>query len=167
MFLIGAGNSAGQAAMFLANHAKTVTLLVRADALAKSMSHYLMQQLGTKPNIRVELNSELAALHGNGELAEIEIHDRAKDERRRVPAGGVFIFIGADAATEWLPPEIARDEKGYVVTGAAAKARFLLETSVPGVFAAGDVRAGSVKRVAAAVGDGSLAVTFVRQHLER
>ncbi|MGZ3416875.1 MAG: FAD-dependent oxidoreductase [Polyangiales bacterium] len=175
VFLIGAGNSAGQAALFFANHAHTVTLVVRGDALGKSMSHYLIQQLQTKPNVRVELRSEVVGLHGGEQLEEIDVIDHRTGTTRRVPAGGLFVFIGADASTDWLPAEIARDANGYVLTGldaartgrwTGAREPFLLETTAPGVFAVGDVRSGSVKRVASAVGDGSLAITFVRQHLD-
>jgi thioredoxin reductase (NADPH) len=139
------------------------------------MSHYLVHQLGSKPNVRVELRSEVVGVHGGEELEEIEIVDRETGAVRRAAAGGLFVFIGADASTEWLPPEIARDDKGYVLTGADAartgrwtggRDPLLLETTVPGVFAAGDVRSGSVKRVASAVGDGSLAIALVREHLD-
>lgn len=175
IFLIGGGNSAGQAAVFFANHARKVTLVVRGATLEKSMSHYLVQQLKAKPNVEVALRTEVVAVHGNERLEAIDLHshDTSKTERR--DAAGLFVFIGADASTEWLPPEIARDERGYVRTGTdaaktgrwdAAREPFLLETTVRGVFAVGDVRAASVKRVASAVGDGSLAIAFVRQCLE-
>ena len=172
--LIGAGNSAGQAAMFFANHARTVTLVVRGDALDKSMSHYLVEQLRNKPNIQVALRSEVRALHGDKALEAIDLADRAADTTRRVASGGVFVFIGADAETGWMPEAIARDERGYVRTGEAAarsgqwpldRDPYLLETTVPGIFACGDVRASPVKRVAAAVGEGSMAIAFVHQFL--
>ena len=172
--LIGAGNSAGQAAMFFANHARTVTLVVRGDALEKSMSHYLIEQLRGKPNIKVALRSEVRALHGDKQLAAVDLVDRGTDEVRRVDSGGVFVFIGADAETGWLPEAITRDGRGYVCTGEAAarsgrwtldRDPYLLETSVPGIFACGDVRASPVKRVAAAVGEGSMAIAFVHQYL--
>jgi thioredoxin reductase (NADPH) len=172
--LIGAGNSAGQAAMFFANHARTVTLVVRGDALEKSMSRYLIEQLRGKPNIRVALRSEVQALHGDKQLAAIDLADRAAGTTQRVASGGVFVFIGADAETGWLPAAIARDARGYVLTGEAAarsgrwpieRDPYLLETSVPGIFACGDVRASPVKRVAAAVGEGSMAIAFVHQFL--
>lgn len=175
IFLIGAGNSAGQAAVFFANHARSVTPVVRGEALGKSMSHYLIQQLQAKPNVSVALRSEIVAVHGDEQLESVDSVDHVTGTTARRAAGGLFVFIGADASTEWLPPEIARDELGYVQTGleavrsgrwTAAREPFLLETTVPGVFAVGDVRAGSVKRVASAVGDGSLAITFARQHLE-
>lgn len=172
--LIGAGNSAGQAAMFFANHARQVTLVVRGDALEKSMSQYLVDQIRSKPNIRVALRSEIIAVQGEGSLRSVDLADRATGKTQREDSGGVFVFIGADAETDWLPPEIARDPKGYVLTGADlvksgkwAQDRdpWLVETSLPGVFAVGDVRYSPVKRVAAAVGEGSMAIAFVHQYL--
>jgi thioredoxin reductase (NADPH) len=174
--LIGAGNSAGQAAMFFANHARTVTLVVRGDSLEKSMSHYLVEQIRGKPNIQVALHSELQALHGEKQLEAIDWLDRKSGAVRRVASGGVFVFIGADAETRWLPEAIQRDDRGYVCTGegAARSGRwqldrdpYLLETTVPGIFACGDVRSSPVKRVAAAVGEGSMAIAFVHQYLAR
>ena len=172
--LIGAGNSAGQAAMFFANHARTVTLIVRADSLEKSMSHYLIDQIRSKSNIRTALRSEVKAVHGDSHLTAIDIADRASDEVRREDSGGLFVFIGADAETGWLPPEIARDPRGYILTGGdvvkagrwkESRDPYLVETSVPGVFACGDVRFSPVKRVASAVGEGSIAIAFVHQYL--
>ncbi len=172
--LIGAGNSAGQAAMFFANHASSVTLVVRGDSLEKSMSHYLIEQLRTKPNIGVALNSEVRAVHGDKLLEAIDLFDSRDRSVRRVDSGGVFVFIGADAETGWLPDEVLRDSRGYVLTGEAVSKSgrwplqrdpYLLETSVPGIFAVGDVRASPVKRVAAAVGEGSMAIAFVHQVL--
>ena len=151
-----------------------ITLTVKAIE-GWRMSHYLVRQLETKSNVRVALHSEIIAVHGREQLEAVDVADRRNATEQRHAAGGLFVFIGADAATDWLPVEIARDERGYVLTGAdaAQSARFsaprapqLLETTVPGVFAVGDIRAGSVKRVASAVGDGSLAITFVRQYLE-
>ena len=174
--LIGAGNSAGQAAMFFANHARTVTLVVRGSSLDKSMSHYLIEQLRGKSNILVALGSELQAVHGREQLEAVDVVERISGAVRRHPSGGVFVFIGADAETSWLPGEIARDERGYVLTGdAVVKAGrwregrdpYLLETSVPGIFACGDVRCSPVKRVAAAVGEGSMAIAFIHQFLQR
>ncbi len=173
--IVGAGNSAGQAAMFFSAHARSVTILCRGDGLAKSMSRYLIDQLGTRPNIRIQLGKEVAAAHGDDKLEALDVHDLATGETTRVPSGGLFIFIGADAQTSWLPPEIALDPKGYVLTGpdvcAAGRWQlerdpYLLETSVPGIFACGDVRFSPVKRVAAAVGEGSMAIAFVHQHLK-
>ena len=172
--LIGAGNSAGQAAMFFANHARTVTLIVRAKSLEKSMSKYLIDQIRNKSNIRVALRSEVKAVHGDSHLTAIEIIDRSTNEVRREDLGGLFVFIGADAETGWLPAEIARDPRGYILTGAdvvkagswkESRDPYLVETSVPGVFACGDVRFSPVKRVASAVGEGSIAIAFVHQYL--
>ncbi|HEX4386444.1 MAG TPA: FAD-dependent oxidoreductase [Myxococcales bacterium] len=173
--LIGAGNSAGQAALNFANHARSVTLVVRGDALEKSMSRYLIDQLRAKPNIAVALRSEVRAIHGDDHLQAVELLDRATGNSRRCECGGLFVFIGADAETAWLPPAIARDARGYVLTGEnLVKARrwsesrdpYLLETSVPGIFACGDVRASPVKRVASAVGEGSMAIAFIHQYLQ-
>lgn len=174
--LVGAGNSAGQAALYFANHANTVTLVVRGDSLEKSMSQYLIDQLRTKSNILTRLNSEIVAAHGETHLTAIDIRDNGSREIRRQDSGGVFNFIGADAETEWLPAEIARDGRGYVLTGddlkkagrwSADRDPYLLESSVPGVFACGDVRLSPIKRVAAAVGEGSMAIAFVHQYLAR
>jgi thioredoxin reductase (NADPH) len=172
--IIGAGNSAGQAAMFFSPHARSVTILYRGEALDKSMSRYLVDQLGTRANIRVLYRTEVVAAHGESSLEEIDIRDSTSGETTRVASGGLFVFIGADAETAWLPPEIALDPKGYVLTGPDVRAAgrwqlhrdpYLLETSVPGIFACGDVRFSPVKRVAAAVGEGSMAIAFVHQYL--
>jgi len=176
VYLIGAGNSAGQAAMYFANHARMVTLVVRGDSLEKSMSHYLIEQLGAKSNVTVQLRSEVVAAHGDTHLAAIDIRDAASKKVRRHECGGLFVFIGADAETEWLPAEIARDARGYVLTGddvvkagrwSHSRDPYLLETSVPGVFACGDVRLSPVKRVASAVGEGSMAIAFVHKYLQQ
>ena len=172
--IIGAGNSAGQAAMFFSAHAQSVTILCRGDTLGRSMSHYLVDQLDTRANVHVLNRSEVVAAHGEGSLEEIDIRNSATGETHRVTSGGLFVFIGADAQTEWLPPEIALDAKGYVLTGPDVRAAglwqldrdpYLLETSVPGIFACGDVRFSPVKRVASAVGEGSMTIAFVHQYL--
>ena len=172
--IIGAGNSAGQAAMFFSPHARSVTILYRGEALEKSMSQYLVDQLATRANIRALCRTEVIAAHGDSSLEAIDIDNTATGEMTRLESGGLFIFIGADAKTAWLPPEIALDPKGYVLTGPDARAAgqwqldrdpYLLETSVPGIFACGDVRFTPVKRVAAAVGEGSMAIAFVHQYL--
>ena len=174
--LIGAGNSAGQAAMFFANHARTVTLVVRGDSLEKSMSHYLIGQLAGKSNVKVHLRSEVVCAHGDTHLTAIDVRDDASGEVRRVDCGGLFVFIGADAETGWLPADIARDKRGYVLTGddvvkagrwPLSRDPYLLESSVPGVFACGDVRLSPVKRVASAVGEGSMAIAFVHKYLQQ
>jgi thioredoxin reductase (NADPH) len=172
--IVGGGNSAGQAALFFSAHARTVTILIRSGGLEKSMSRYLIDQLATRPNVAVLPHSEVEAVHGERSLEAIDVRSSATDGTTRVPSGGLFIFIGADAETGWLPPEIALDRLGYVLTGSEMQAAdrwtldrdpYLLETSVPGVFACGDVRFGPVKRVAAAVGEGSMAIAFVHQFL--
>ena len=171
--VIGAGNSAGQAAMFFSNHARSVTIMCRGDSLEKSMSSYLIRQIAARPNITVRFRSEIAGAYGDGAIEEIDIEDQARGTVERVPSGGVYLFIGADAETGWLPPEIALDKRGFVLTGADVPTAdwtrdrdpYLLETSVPGIFACGDVRSGLVKRVAAAVGEGSMAIAFIHQYL--
>jgi thioredoxin reductase (NADPH) len=173
--IVGAGNSAGQAAMFFSSHARSVTILCRGEALEKSMSRYLIDQLASRSNIRALFRTEVVAAHGDTSLEAIDVRSSATGDTTRVESGGMFIFIGADAETAWLPPEIALDRRGYVLTGPDVRAAgrwdlerdpYLLETSVPGIFAGGDVRFGPVKRVAAAVGDGSMAIAFVHQYLK-
>ncbi len=172
--IVGAANSAGQAAMSFSTHARSVTILYRGDSLGKGMSRYLIDQLATRPNIRTMLRTEVVAAHGDVSLEAIDVHNSATGETTRVDTGGLYIFIGADAETGWLPPEIALDRRGYVLTGSDMRAAgrwplerdpYLLETSVPGIFACGDVRFGSIKRVAAAVGEGSMSIAFVHQFL--
>jgi thioredoxin reductase (NADPH) len=172
--IIGAGNSAGQAAMFFSTHARSVTIVHRGGTLEKSMSRYLVDQLATRLNIRVLYRTEVAAAHGDTSLEAIDVVDNATGETTCLESGALFIFIGADAETGWLPPEIALDPKGYVLTGSDVRAArrweldrdpYLLETSVPGIFACGDVCFSPVKRVAAAVGEGSMAIAFVHQYL--
>jgi thioredoxin reductase (NADPH) len=175
LHLIGGGNSAGQAALYFANHARNVTLVVRGDSLEKSMSRYLIEQLRTKSNIAVLLRSQVTAALGESHLSAIDIRDDADQTVRRAGCDGLFVFIGADAETEWAPEAIARDRRGYVLTGddvlkagrwSGPRDPYLLETSVPGVFACGDVRMSPVKRVASAVGEGSMAIAFVHQYLQ-
>jgi len=176
--IVGAGNSAGQAAMFFANHARSVTLLCRGATLAKTegsgMSRYLIDQLATRPNVHVLFRTEVVGALGTSSLEAIDVRNSDTGEITRLQSGGLFLFIGADAETGWLPSEIALDGRGYVLTGPDVpddgewnldRDRYLLETSVPGIFACGDVRSGPVKRVASAVGEGSLAIAFVHQHL--
>ncbi|MFL5919862.1 MAG: FAD-dependent oxidoreductase [Gaiellaceae bacterium] len=176
--VVGAGNSAGQAAMFFANHARSVTMVCRGATLAKTegsgMSHYLIDQLAARRNVHVLFRTEVVGAHGTNSLDAIDIRNSDTGETTRLESGGLFLFIGADAETGWLPPEIALDGRGYVLTGPDISSdsewhldrdRYLLETSVPGIFACGDVRSGPVKRVASAVGEGSLAIAFVHQYL--
>jgi thioredoxin reductase (NADPH) len=175
VYLIGAGNSAGQAAIFFSTHARSVTLLVRGESLAASMSSYLIEQIATKANIRVQTRSEVVAVHGDEQLEAIEVIDRRAGTTSRRDARALFVLIGAEAATDWLPSEIARDEHGFVLTGTDAmkagqwkpdREPLALETSAPGIFAVGDVRSGSVKRVAASVGEGGMAIAFVHRYLQ-
>ena len=173
--IVGAGNSAGQAAMFFSNHARSVTILCRGEGLEKGMSRYLVDQIATRPNIDVLRRTEVVAAHGDASLEAIDVRDTETGESTRLESCGLFILIGADAETAWLPSEIALDDHGFVLTGTDAAAAggwesgrdpYLLETSVPGIFACGDVRFSPVKRVAAAVGEGSMAIAFVHQYLK-
>ena len=173
--IVGAGNSSGQAAMYFSNHARTVTILCRGESLEKSMSRYLVDQLATRSNIDVMLRTEVVAAHGDDTLEAIDIRNTSTGETARLGSGGLFILIGADAETGWLPPELAVDGNGFVLTGSDVQAAgrwelerdpYLLETSVPGIFACGDVRYSPVKRVAAAVGEGSMAIAFVHRYLQ-
>jgi thioredoxin reductase (NADPH) len=175
VYLIGAGNSAGQSAIFFSNHARSVTLLVRGESLAASMSHYLIEQIQTKANIQVETRSEVVEVHGDEQLEAIEIIDRRTGTTSRRDTRVLFVLIGAEAATDWLPAEISRDKHGFVLTGSDAmkagqwkadREPFALETSAPGIFAVGDIRSGSVKRVAASVGEGGIAIAFVHRYLQ-
>lgn len=175
VYLIGGGNSAGQAAIFLASHARSVTLLVRGESLAAGMSTYLVEQIATKANIRVETGSEVVAVHGDDRLEAIDVIDRRTGVTSRRDTGVLFVLIGAQASTDWLPSQIARDEHGFVLTGVDAmraeqwtadREPFALETSAPGVFAVGDIRSGSVKRVAASVGEGGVAIALVHRYLQ-
>jgi thioredoxin reductase (NADPH) len=176
--VVGGGNSAGQAALHLARFAREVTLLVRGPSLAKDMSRYLRDEIDAAENIRVRLNTEVVEGRGEGRLEQLVIRDSAVGESREVQAAALFILIGARPRTGWLPDSIERDERGYVLTGAdlmrdadaagtwpLERPPFGFETSLPGVFAVGDVRRGSVKRVASAVGQGSVVIQQVHQLL--
>src|SRR3954449_10039135 len=173
--ILRAGDPAGRAAMFFSTHARTVTILCRGDGLEKSMSRYLIDQLATRTNISVMTRTQIVAARGEASLEALDVRNGDSGEESRLESGGLFIFSGADAETDWLPPEIAVDPKGgFVLTGADAAASgqwelerdpYLLETSVPGIFACGDGRFSPVKRVAAAVGEGSMAIAFVHQYL--
>jgi thioredoxin reductase (NADPH) len=176
VILVGGGNSAGQAAVFFADYASKVTILIRGESLASSMSQYLIDELERKPNVEVRTGGEIVRCIGEGRLDCVQIRNRADGSLEEVDVHAVFIFIGADAITDWLPPEVVRDERGYVCTGRDVtdlmpdawpleRDPYLLETSVPGIFAAGDVRHGSIKRVASGVGEGSTAIAFVHEHL--
>jgi thioredoxin reductase (NADPH) len=170
--VIGGANSAGQAAVYLSSHAKSVTMLVRGDSLAKSMSHYLIEQIEALDNVEVRTRSEAVAAEGDGRLRALHIHNPdGSDLVEQVDA--CFVFIGAKPLTDWLEGVVARDERGFILAGLDVKGNgwplqrdpFPLETSAPGVFVAGDVRARSIKRVASAVGEGSMAVSLVHQYL--
>ena len=176
--VVGGANSAGQAAAYLAKHAASVTLLVRGDSLAESMSEYLTNELRRTPNVTVRLGVEVADGEGDGRLEAVTLRHRAGGELERLPTSALFVHIGAEPRTEWLRGSVARDQAGYVLTGAdllrggrprdrwpLARPPQLFETSLPGVFAAGEVRHGSVKRVASAVGEGATAVQLVHQYL--
>jgi thioredoxin reductase (NADPH) len=173
--VVGGGNSAGQAAVFLAGQVKKVYVIIRGDDLYKSMSSYLAKRLEQTVNITLLKNAKVRAMCGDGHLSAVDVYDDSTGKTTRIETPAVFSFIGAVPRTDWLPPEIERDEKGFVLTGPAAalspkwtlkRPPFLLETTRRGVFAAGDVRSGSVKRVASAVGEGSMTVQFVHEHLK-
>jgi thioredoxin reductase (NADPH) len=174
--VVGGGNSAGQAAAHLAKHARSVTLLVRGDSLSRSMSEYLVAELRQTQNVSVRLGVELLDGEGEDQLEAVVVRDRATGETETLPTAGLFVMIGGEPRTDWLPPEIVRDERGFVLTGAELccrdlaafddRAPTLLETSVPGVFAAGDVRHGSVKRVTTAMAEGATAVQLAHHYLE-
>jgi thioredoxin reductase (NADPH) len=173
--VVGAGNSAGQAAVFLSGQARRVLLLVRGDDLSKSMSSYLARRIEATSNIQLCCNTTVRRLMGDGHLGAMEMMNGKTGQSQTVETPAVFSFIGAMPRTDWLPKEIETDAKGFVRTGAALaqnpgwtarREPFLLETSRPGVFAAGDVRSGSIKRVASAVGEGAMAVQFAHEYLK-
>jgi thioredoxin reductase (NADPH) len=173
--VVGGGNSAGQAVVYLAGQAGKVYLVVRGDDLYKGMSSYLAHRIEQTPNVELLLNTEVVRMRGDGHLGEVEVVNKKKGAGRTITTPALFSFIGAVPRIDWLPPEIERDAKGFVRTGPALaqsphwsrrRQPFLLETSRAGVFAAGDVRSGSVKRVASAVGEGSMAVQFVHEYLK-
>jgi thioredoxin reductase (NADPH) len=170
--VVGGGNSAGQAALHLAKYAQQVTILVRSPSLAASMSDYLIRQIEAARNVDVRYRCEVAGGSGSGHLEQVLFRNRDSGEAELVPAAGLFVLIGAQPLTGWLPEAIGRDRWGFVLTGADTgenwplqRAPFLLETTTPGVFAAGDVRHGSIKRVASAVGDGSIAIRLIHDYL--
>jgi thioredoxin reductase (NADPH) len=178
VYLLGGGNSAGQAAMLLARFARSVTMLVLEESIEERMSQYLVERIRSAGNVHVRTGHTVAEAQGEGRLERITIQDVASGATETVLASALFVFIGAAPRTEWLEGTVLRDEDGYIVCGGEMlreegrpegwpldRDPFLLETSVPGIFVAGDVRAGSVKRVASAVGEGSMAVTFVHQYL--
>jgi thioredoxin reductase (NADPH) len=164
--IIGGGNSAGQAAMFLCRYARCVRVLVRGSSLAASMSSYLTSRLEADPGITIEYNSEVTALEGGEHLESVAIRNCETGESRKVAARSLFIMVGAAPNTEWLSGLVKLDDKGFVVTGLGLPAS-PFATSYPGIFAVGDVRAGSVKRVASAVGEGSVVISKVWEHLKQ
>jgi thioredoxin reductase (NADPH) len=172
VYVVGGANSAGQAALHLARYASRVTLVVRSDSLTAGMSHYLVRQVEAAANVDMRLGSEVVGGGGEGGWLDRLVIRGADGQEETVPAKGLFLMIGAHPRTDWLPSEIARDSRGFVLTGQdlgedcgwpLERQPFLLETSMPGVFAVGDMRHGAVKRVASAVGDGSIAIQLVHQ----
>ena len=180
VYIVGGANSAGQAAMYMSKYASNVTMLVRGDSLAKSMSQYLIDQIAATKNIQVCLHCSVVEVKGETSLEAITIAHADTGEKETLSATSLFIMIGAEPCTDWLDGVVERDERGFVITGrdlmhdgrrprgwTLDRDPFLLESSVPGIFAAGDVRHGSVKRVASGVGEGSIAVQFVHQYLSK
>jgi thioredoxin reductase (NADPH) len=176
VYIVGGANSAGQAAMYFAKYARKVTMLVRAESLKNSMSKYLIDQIAATSNIEVKAYCQVVEALGEDRLTCLRICGPEGEET--VPANGLYIFIGAAPNTDWLPDRIMRDGNGFLLSGSDLKVDgkmmkswnqprepYLLETSVPGIFVAGDVRHGSVKRVASAVGEGSISVQFIHQYL--
>jgi len=174
----GGGNSAGQAAVYLARFAEHVTVVVRADSLGSGMSAYLVDQIGATPNITVRVNTSVVGIEGGDVLEAVEVVEKGIDGSERLPVAAMFVFIGQAPRTDWLGDLVERDKAGFVLTGAdlplvgdhpkgwpLARDPFMLETNVPGIFCAGDVRLNSTKRIASAVGEGAMAVRFVHQHL--
>jgi len=177
---MGGANSAGQAAMYFSKYARRVVMLVRGSSLAASMSQYLINQLMETPNVKIEFNSSVVEVHGDDHLEAISVLCTVTGELNKVPANSMFIFIGAAPNTRWLEQVVERDERGFILSGPDLmrdgkrpkgwpldRDPGLLETSVPGIFVVGDVRHGSVKRVASGVGEGSVAVSFVHQYLSK
>jgi thioredoxin reductase (NADPH) len=179
VYIIGGANSAGQAAVYFSRFARSVTMVVRADGLEKSMSHYLIEQIRSIPTICVRVRSEVVAAGGSTHLETITIADRGTGRDEVVPANFLFVMIGADPHTEWLGDAVVRDGQGFILSGAellragdhsrwtVEREPYLLETSLPGVFVAGDARRSSMKRVASAVGEGAMAVYLVHQYLDK
>jgi thioredoxin reductase (NADPH) len=181
VYIVGGANSAGQAAMFFSQYAGRVVMLVRGPSLSSTMSQYLIDQIQKTPNIQVEYGTQVTAVQGDDHLRSISIRCDTTGEVRDVPASSLFIFIGAEPRTAWLEGLIERDSRGFILTGpdlvrdgkkrpkgwTLDREPGLLETSVPGVFAVGDVRHGSIKRVASGVGEGSVAIQFVHQYLSK
>ncbi|MCW7541424.1 NAD(P)/FAD-dependent oxidoreductase [Aquabacterium sp. A7-Y] len=180
VFIVGGGNSAGQAALHFAAYARQISVVIRGESLRSTMSHYLLERIATAPNIQVLACTEVTALHGNGTLSEITLRDHRSGRERRMPVRWLFVCIGGDPQTQWAESiGMVRDKAGYIVTGPdllregrrmpdwpLEREPYYLETSIPGVFAAGDVRHNAVRRCAAAVGEGAMAVAFVHRVLD-
>jgi len=170
-YVVGGGNSAGQAALHLAKYASRVSILVRSSSLAASMSEYLIREIGSASNVDVRFGVDVVGGEGAGRLEHLQLRDRVSGATESVPAAGLFVLIGGQPFTEWLPESVNRDRWGFVLTGSDIdrwpldRAPLLFETSLPGVFAVGDVRHGSVKRVASAVGEGSICIRLVHEYL--
>jgi thioredoxin reductase (NADPH) len=173
--VVGGGNSAGQAVLHLARYCRQVTLVIRGKDLSASMSQYLIDAIDAAPNVTVRAFSEVVGGRGEGRLQEVTLRDRETGAEETLPANGLFVMIGAVPGTGWLPDEVGREEHGFVLTGSDAAADPLwredrppqpYETTVPGLFAIGDVRSGSVKRVASAVGEGSVVVSQIHTHFK-
>jgi thioredoxin reductase (NADPH) len=180
VYVVGGANSAGQAAMNFAKYAERVIILVRGESLSSTMSQYLIDQVKETPNIQLWTHAGVAEAHGETHLEEISVLCSDTNKIERVPASAMFIFIGALPRTDWLAGVLERDERGFLLTGpdlmrggerpkgwTQDRDPFLLETNVPGIFAVGDVRHGSIKRVASGVGEGSVAVQFIHQYLSK
>jgi thioredoxin reductase (NADPH) len=169
VFVVGGGNSAGQAALYLAKFASRVTLLVRSDSLASSMSDYLITEIDSTRNIVVQFDTEVVGGSGEGRLERVDIRHRRSNAIESMPAAAIFILIGAQPCTSWLPSDVERDDWGYVVTGPSEHDphRLPYESTIPGVFAVGDVRRDSIKRVASATGEGAVCVRLVHEYLSR
>lgn len=180
VYVVGGANSAGQAAMNFSKHAERVVILIRGDSLSSTMSQYLIDQIQETPNIQLWTHASVAEVHGDTHLEAVSVLCTDTNKIERVPAASMFIFIGALPRTDWLGEHIARDDRGFILTGSdlmqggerpkgwsLERDPFLLETNIPGIFAVGDVRHGSVKRVASGVGEGSVAVQFIHQYLSK
>ena len=180
MYTVGGANPAGQPAMYRSQFPRTVTILVRGDSLEKGMSSYLVDEIARQENIRVRVRSSITRVDGEESLESVTIKNSDTGEEETAPAAGLFVFIGAQPGTDWLEGIVRRDERGFILAGpdlsgdderpkgwGLDRDPYLLETSVPGIFVAGDVRHGSVKRVASGVGEGSIAVQFIHQYLAK
>jgi len=178
VYVVGGANSAGQAAMHFSRYARRVVMLVRGPSLAATMSQYLIDQIKETPNIHVEFNSSVVEVHGQERLEEVSVYCSTSKETNRIPANSLFIFIGALPKTEWLDGTVQRDDRGFILSGQDLvrngkrpagwnldRDPEMMETSVPGIFVVGDVRRGSVKRVASGVGEGAIAVQLIHQYL--